>query len=197
MPNNNKNMRIWSYIKSPNERFLAIVIIGIIFILLSSSRTRIQELPQKTPDLKWTSYKNHRFDYIVSYPNSWSPKEESTNGDGVALYDDGYNEVLVYGNTQDPQYPDDFVGNGQVIFQKPFKLSNGEKGTLLYVGGGNNKVKYIMYIDHKINSELFVDGYYKERYVVYASVSDDFLDDHLYTLNRIMESFIPPPANYQ
>ena len=141
---------------------------------------------------KWASYKNGRFGFTVSYPSNWTLGEMPTNGDGRTLYDDGYNKVVVYGKMIDPEYPDDFVENGQVIFQKPFKLSNGEKGTLLHIDGSDHKIKYIMYVDHKINSEMFADGYYKERYVVYASVSDDFLDDHLYTLNRIMESFLPP-----
>ena len=133
----------------------------------------------------------------MSYPSNWTLGESPINGDGISLYDDGYNKVSIYGKMIDPEYPDDFVENGQVIFQKPFKLSNGEKGTLLHIDGSDHKIKYIMYVDHKIKAEGFASGYYKERYVVYASVSDDFLDDHLYTLNRIMESFKPPPTNYQ
>lgn len=202
-------MRLGTHIKSLNETFLVAIIAAVVIILLSiwfytTNNNILEDIQYFHPvnenangylqlDNKWASYKNGRFGFTVSYPPNWTLGEAPTNDDGRSLYDDGYNKVSVYGKMIDPEYPDDFIEGGQVIFQKPFKLSNGEKGTLFRVDGDDRKIKYIMYIDHKINSELFADGYYKERYVIYASVSNDFLDDHLYTLNRIMESFIPPP----
>lgn len=150
---------------------------------------KIEILDKGIDSLVWSTYHNERFDYKISYPTSWLPKEESVNGDGRALYDDGRNKVSVYGKITDPQYPDDFIEGGKILSQKTLRFTNGEEGKLLYINAGNN-VKYIMYIDR---TEYVDQDAYDYRYIIYASVSDGFLDNNLSVLNRMMESFIPPP----
>lgn len=140
------------------------------------------ETTTKTRDAtkNWTTYNNSTYGYIISYPSNWITGEEPTNGDGVALYDDGGNEVLVYGELINPEYPDDYIEGGKILLQKPFKLMNGEKGELLYIDDGNGRTRYIMHVEIK-----------SYRYVIYASVSEVFLKNNRNTLDKIMESLVP------
>lgn len=128
----------------------------------------------------WATYNNGTYGYIISYPSNWIAGEEPTNGDGVALYHDGNNEVLVYAELIHPEYLDDYIKGGKILLKKPFKLMNGEEGELLYIDDSNGRFRYIMHAE--------IESY---RYTIYASVSGVFLKNNRDTLDKIMESLVP------
>lgn len=119
-------------------------------------------------DPEWSEYYNERFEFSIPYPSDWNIGEEPTNGDGITLYQDSENEILVYAS----YYMEDFAPD----LSNYEKFAN-ESGEEVYINSQENGEK-ILY-DGVIISESI-------EFHLSGSLSKEFYNKNIDILNQML-----------
>lgn len=117
--------------------------------------------PVSVEQLDWDSYRNTRFGYELSYPDYWKAGEEPENGDGLQLYSEGENEVIVYASFFNQEY------SPELDNFKEFTTESGEQAFIREVWQNDSKVQFELVLikdDVQYNLRANVTGNFYERY---------------------------------
>lgn len=134
--------------------------------------TYLAKLKQQENDYQsWKTYSNSRFGFSVKYPKNWRIGEEATNGDGLALYKDKTNEVLVYGSN----VPHDFSGQSNTKESGTIILNDRRKASTIKFKDDTGKINYIVFFTQNekqyVFNSLVTEQFFKENETILQTVA--------------------------
>ncbi|UTR11984.1 hypothetical protein MM300_06730 [Evansella sp. LMS18] len=128
--------------------------------------------PVSAEHLDWDSYRNTRFGFELSYPDYWEAGEETENGDGLQLYSEGGNDVIVYASFFDQEHSPNFDEFTD------FTTESGEQAFIREVWQNGTEVQFELFL---IKDDV--------QYNLIADVTRDFYEKYKEVLRAMARSF--------
>jgi hypothetical protein len=131
-----------------------------------------EEDSAQNQNIDWELYQNARFGFQVKYPSNWQIGDEPANGDGVSLYKDRKNEILVYASYYFPEFAPDLAQYHEIL------TKSGERAHVKVTHSDNGEVDYSMVL---IKADV--------QYNISATMTSQFFEENQRFLDNMVKEF--------